>query len=97
MAHVLGVTSTLPSRAYGLFRRHTRIFLPSFIDEFNRSIQANGRGDCRDAFNYIPKLPFALTDSFFGPQAVSDVASNLQQEATSAVRDQAGVYFDREG
>src|SRR5208337_2108850 len=32
----------------------------------------------------------------FGANAVSDVASNLQQKATTAMPNQAGVYFDRE-
>ena len=34
---------------------------------------------------------------FFGPDAVADVPGNLQQEATPPIRNQAGVYFDREG
>src|SRR5579864_811424 len=86
---------TLPPEACRLLCRHARVFLPTFVDEFNRSVRATSPGDCRNGFDDLAQLLFALAHSFFGPQTVTDVPGYHQQELTTTIQDAAGVYFDR--
>src|SRR6516165_317556 len=78
-----------------LFCIQARIFVPTAIYKFRGSVGLSCERHYRYGVNNLAKLLFALADSFFGAQPVSDVPGNHKQEATTAIRDHARVYFDR--
>src|SRR5271165_4299552 len=89
----VGRISGQPTQASAGVTHHARQRLVDFMrDRGGQFTQYAYPVDVSEICLELPQL-FAL---FFGLHAVTDVPGNLQQEATPPIRNQAGVYFDRE-